>query len=158
MKIILSLLFFFSFPQSYFNGESSSFDRKLFYESLMSDEIKRIDQQLENIKTLPPIDKEAFEGALLMKKAGLINNKKEKLNLFKSGKNNLETAISKDPENCEYRFLRLIIQENAPKILEYTNHITEDCNLIKLKYKNTPEILKKNILNYSRNSLNLRLS
>ena len=64
-----------------------------------------------------------FTGALLMKKAGFNAPPAIKLHLFKSGHKMLEAAIRNNPENAEFRFLRLIIQEHAPGILGYKNDI-----------------------------------
>ncbi len=45
---------------------------------------------------------------------------------FATGKNQLEAAISADPNNAELRFLRLTVQEHAPSFLGYNNALEED--------------------------------
>jgi hypothetical protein len=50
--------------------------------------------------------------------------------MFKSGRSKLESAITKDKENTEYRFLRLIIQEHAPRIVKYRNELEKDSKWI----------------------------
>ncbi len=116
-----------------------------------------VNQQLKLLSNSSIKEKDAFEGALLMKKAELVKEKKEKLELFKAGKSKLEAAILKDAKNCEFRFLRLIIQEHAPKILKYQNNINEDAKFIKNNFSSNPEHLKKLIQEYSKSSLNLKL-
>ena len=65
----------------------------------------------------------AKKGALLMKKASLVRKPGDKLKVFKEGSKLLEAEIAKLPKRIEYRFLRLIIQENCPKFLNYSNNI-----------------------------------
>jgi hypothetical protein len=158
MNLLLHFTLLFSFiiqPNS--EVKPKQFDRDLFYKSIISNDLNLVEKQLECLNILTSPDKEALQGALLMRKSGLLMDKKEKLDLFKKGRSLLESSILKNSENCEYHFLRLIIQENAPKVLGYNKNINEDCKIIQNCYKNTPEILKKNIIDFSKNSLNLRI-
>lgn len=93
-----------------------------------------------------------------MKKAGLVKNVKSKLKLFKEGHHKLEEAIEKDNSNIEYRFLRLIIQENAPDILNYNKDIKKDSAFIKENYKNLPVVVRDAIEDYSKKSKVLKLN
>jgi len=93
-----------------------------------------------------------------MKKSGLVKSAAQKLNLFKEGKKKLEKAISVDQENGEYRFLRLMIQENCPPILKYNSQIQEDLKKVKSSYKSFDSILKSAVLNYSKKSKYLKES
>ncbi|HZE83994.1 MAG TPA: hypothetical protein VE035_06765 [Puia sp.] len=97
-------------------------------------------------------EKEAYEGALLMKKAGLAARAKDKLKLFKSGYVKLETSIARDSSNIEYRFLRLAIQEHAPKIVNYNKDLKKDSQDIYLYYSRSAPVVQKAILEYSKNS------
>ena len=45
---------------------------------------------------------------------------------FKREKENLEKLISKNPNNVHLKYVRLVIQEKLPKILNYYSHIKED--------------------------------
>src|SRR5207253_3424423 len=101
-------------------------------------------------------DKPAFEGALLMKKAELANGPGKKLNLFKDGHKKLEAAIKKDDDNAEYRFLRLMIQEHAPKMLGYKEDLQKDSAYIRQSYKKLPAEVQEAIINYSKTSKILR--
>jgi len=49
-----------------------------------------------------------------------------KFSYFNAGKADLENAIKKEPKNPEFRYLRLLIQLNAPYFLNYNDRITED--------------------------------
>ena len=69
----------------------------------------------------------AASEALLSKYAQGIKNKKEEFDVAVS---QLEKIIKNNPENIELYFIRLSIQENAPKILKYHNNINEDKSFI----------------------------
>jgi hypothetical protein len=92
-----------------------------------------------------------------MKKAGMAGKAKEKLSLFKSGRSKLESSISKDNTNTEYRFLRLLIQEHAPKVVKYRNKLEEDTQNIQANYKNLSPILQQVILDYCKKSTILKI-
>lgn len=132
-------------------------DRSAFYTAIASDNITVIDAQLAVLKTASGADKDAFEGALLMKKAGLVAKTKEKMSLFKAGRGKLEIAIDKENNNAEYRFLRLLIQENAPKIVNYRSDVTDDIAVIKANYKALPASVQQAIADYSKKSKALKL-
>jgi hypothetical protein len=92
-----------------------------------------------------------------MKKSGFEKTPKEKLELFKQGKTLLEKEISSNAKNTEYRFLRLIIQENAPAILKYQSNIVEDAKWIKANYSSLATDVKNSIVSYAKTSKNLDL-
>ncbi|MEJ0102320.1 MAG: hypothetical protein WDO19_07125 [Bacteroidota bacterium] len=134
-------------------GHAQSFNRKEFYSVMASGTVETVNEQINLLKNSPPIpltDKEAFEGALLMKKAGLVSGAGKKLNLFKNGHRKLEAAIKKDGENAEYRFLRLMIQEHAPGILGYKDDLKKDSAYIRQSYKKLPAEVQEAIINYSK--------
>lgn len=134
-------------------------DKAGFYNALSSNSTALLDEQLQLVRSANVPEKEAYEGALLMKKAGLINGTaKEKLNLFRSGNKLLEASIARNPKNIEYRFLRLIIQEHAPRVLKYRANVEEDSDLIRRNYKNLGDTLQDIILDYSKNSKALQLA
>ncbi len=131
-------------------------DRSAFYSAMASDKLEEINVQLNNLKSSSASDKEAFEGALLMKKAGLVAKTKDKLSLFKEGRKKLEALIKRDNDNIEYCFLRLIIQEHAPKALNYKDDIDHDSKLIRSGYKNLPAVVQQAIADYSKKSKALK--
>ncbi|MEO6720100.1 MAG: hypothetical protein ABIN67_07025 [Ferruginibacter sp.] len=128
------------------------FDVATFYAAFSKNDTDQLNALLTELNETSVPAKEAYEGALLMKKAGLLSKAKEKLKLFKSGREKLEAAIKKDPDNYEYRFLRLIIQENVPKIVRYKSNIKEDGALIRSSYKKLPPIVQQAIRDYSKTS------
>ena len=89
---------------------------------------------------------------MLTKKASFEKAVQSKIKSFKAGATLLETEISKFPKQTEYRFLRLCIQENCPKILGYNKNIQEDVLLISTNYSQQSNLLKKIIYDYAKNS------
>ena len=150
-------MIFFSSPISLLQAQhqNQNFDKAAFYKVLESGDLSTIELQLKNIKDLPAAD--AFEGALLMKKSGMLSKAKDKLNSFKAGRAKLEGAIAKDNKNAEYRFLRIIIQEHAPKVVKYKLNITDDSKYVQANYKSLSPALQQIILEYSQQSTFLKL-
>jgi hypothetical protein len=135
-----------------------SFDKSAFYAVMETGNLKDIDAQLSLVRESIITEKNAYEGALLMKKSGIVTKTNEKLSLFKSGRSKLESSILKDNSNIEYRFLRLIIQEHAPKVVKYRNEIKEDSNLIRTHFKNLSPLLQQLINEYSEKSTALKIA
>lgn len=76
-------------------------------------------------------------------------NPLKKMSYFNEGKTFLETAVKNEPDNLEIRLMRLITQESAPKILGYSQNITEDKIFLTRSYNNTnDEDLKIYIKDY----------
>lgn len=157
MRLRLVYFFIFSIAAAQVFSQPLNFDKQHFYKVLSKDNIDEIDVQLAKLEGIVMTEKNAYEATLLMKKAGLVKNSKEKLRLFKSGREKLESAISKNNSNIEYRFLRVIIQEHAPKIVKYHHKLDEDTALISSMYKNLSQDLQAIILDYSRSSKFLRI-
>jgi hypothetical protein len=152
IKIFLNLLLLFFFFNVMANTKKAAFDKGAFYSAMAADDINSINTQLTIVKTSSINEKEAYEGALLMKKAGLVTKAQEKLSLFKAGRNKLEAAIKKDKENAELSFLRLIIQEHAPKIVEYRNNINADVSTIRSNFKTLSPVVQQAINDYTKKS------
>lgn len=146
---IVLLLGCFSLTKSQTGASKNS-----FYEALSGQNVKAIDEELNKLQKNSST--EAFSGALLIKKSGLSPSPKDRLNLFKKGHSELESAIKKDSSNCEFRLLRLMIQENSPKILQYHGEIKKDASYLRKNYERVPASLKKVILDYSKNSKELK--
>src|SRR6266571_2094169 len=92
--ILLSLLFT-DFQQTKATG-FRSLDRKAFYNVLKLGNADAINDEIAAVQSSNIKGKDAFEGTLLMKKAGLLKVPKEKLENFKKGRIKLETAIKND--------------------------------------------------------------
>ncbi|MDO6429990.1 hypothetical protein Q4E93_05310 [Flavitalea sp. BT771] len=128
------------------------FDRATYYKVLKNGGLAEADRELSDLEGLRSPGKEAFRGALLMKKAGLLHKAKDKLDQFKKGRIDLETVIHLDSQNTEYRFLRLIIQEHAPKITKYHDQLKEDSEYVRQHYKELPGVVQRVVRDYSKTS------
>ncbi|MEO7313045.1 MAG: hypothetical protein ABIX01_21845 [Chitinophagaceae bacterium] len=128
------------------------FNRSAFYSVLATGTASDIETQLNVVNGSAITEKEAYTGTLLMKKAELVAKAKDKLKFFKSGRSKLEASILKDIENTEYRFLRLIIQEHAPKVVKYRGEVAEDSQLIRSNFKSLSPSLQEVIIDYSKKS------
>jgi len=134
------------------NAHPQKFEKAEFYAVMKSATLDAINTELEAIKDAPEKERDGYEGALLMRKAGLLKKPKDRLSFFKQGRIKLETALLADPDNTEFHFLRLIIQEHAPKIVKYHSDIEKDKALIIKSFKNLSLAVRHAILDYSENS------
>jgi hypothetical protein len=132
-------------------------NRQAFYKAMQEENKALVNAQLKELKSAPAEIKNAFMGAMTMKSAGIGGSPTTKLKLFKQGHNMLEAAIKQDPNNAEYRFLRLMIQENAPGILGYKDDEQKDSELIRKSYRSLSGELQQTIADYSKKSKVLKL-
>ena len=146
--LILILLSVFVQAQS----SSPKFDKVAFYTVMKIDDSLKINEQLTILTIYKIKEKDIYVGALLMKKAGMITNLKIKLKDFKAGRKKLEDVLVKDSANTEYHFLRLMIQENAPKILNYNTEIDKDNLYIRKNFKSLSKELQEIVMDYSKHS------
>ncbi|CAN5452926.1 hypothetical protein BH11BAC3_BH11BAC3_14210 [soil metagenome] len=140
------------------NQLHQSFDRSALYEAMKSTQLSEVTTALTDLEKTNLPDKLAYEGALLMKKAALLSKPIDKLHSFKAGKEKLETAIQQNPDNIEYRLLRIMIQENAPKIVRYKNDLDIDGQLVNASYKKLPFAAQSAAVDYSKNSKVLHIT
>lgn len=152
MRYGFLILFFFALGSS-----KAAFDKKAYFACMYTTDVAFIDQQLRSVQSLSGVEKDAYEGAMLMKKAEVVPNKLTKLELFKEGKAKLEAAILKNAHSIEFRILRLIIQEHAPGFLGYNKSLQDDAKFIKSHFPSCTEVLKKIIQDYSKTSQYLKL-
>ena len=157
VKVVFNLLLFFSFTVVQGKSQNNGFDRPAFYHAIKYAKAEEIDAQIKIVKGSLAPGKEAYEGILLMKRSDLLSKAKDKLNMFKAGRSKLESSIAKDKDNIEYRFLRLIIQEHAPKIVKYRNELDEDRRLIQTNFKKLDPFLQQTITDYSKYSKVLKI-
>ncbi|RAR71539.1 hypothetical protein [Flavobacterium aciduliphilum] len=90
----------------------------------------------------------AYKGASIALKARYTKQIKQKKSFFIEGVKLLEDALKNDPNNLEIRLIRLSIQENTPKILNYKNNIDEDKRLLLSSFYKQNQSLKEYIKNY----------
>ena len=136
------------------NGKTlpQKFDKAAFYAAMSSADLDEVNKELDVLTASSTPTTEGYEGALLMRKAGLVKRPAEKLKHFKAGRIKFETALLNDKNNPEFRFLRFAIQEHAPKIVKYNKDIEVDKQFILKEYKNLPSVVQQAILGYTKNS------
>ncbi|MCE7064140.1 hypothetical protein [Dyadobacter sp. CY326] len=128
-------------------------DRQAFYKTLSSGDEASIDKAIAGLEKQKLTSRvSAYKGALMMKKAGFIKGAKGKVKTFKEGAALLENEIKGSPDNMEYRFLRLTVQENAPKILKYNKQLDEDKQAIVSNFDKLESDLKAVISDYAKHS------
>lgn len=149
MNLIVLMLFF-----------TTSFSSS-FYEAFESKSLSQIELTLAELEISTQKDATtllAYKGALLTKKASFAKTPMQKLKLFREGAATLNQAIEKSPNNAEFRFLRLVIQENAPAILGYNKNKTEDAVVVIKYYDSLPVTLRNYIKKYTAQSKILKSS
>lgn len=152
ISLIFTLLLLLTAALPYAQTGTEAFNRTAFYDAFASNDVSTIEKELDIVGKSSQDGKEAFEGALMMKKAGLIKGASHKLKTFKSGREKLENMLDKHADNAEFRFLRLMIQEKAPKILGYDKQLEEDHKYVVKHFSTMHEAAQKAILNYSKSS------
>ena len=136
----------------------ASFSKSEFFKVISSNDAAGLTKMIDKIQKLSQSsDQMAYLGTLKMKKAEYLKTPKDKLAVFKEGKELLEKAILKNNKNAEYRFLRLIIQENAPKVLKYNANIKEDVKVVASEYLSFASEVKSAVVNYSKTSASLKI-
>lgn len=156
-KLIVSLLCLLAI----FVGQAKplgaqGFDKETFYAAMASASMEQINDELTVVRAASIHEKDAYEGALLMRKSGLLKKAADKLKAFKAGRIKFETALQDDGDNAEYRFLRLTIQEHAPRVVKYYKELEKDSQFIQKAYKNLSPVVQRAILDYSKTSKVLR--
>ena len=130
----------------------AGFDRAAYYTAFANGQAAELDEQIKKTSSLSGQERDAFEGALLMRKAGTAFSPAQKLSLFKKGGKKLEAAIKADPQNVEFRFLRLMVQENAPKIVGYKDNIKADSEMVKNSLSSLSKSTQNAVNSYAKKS------
>lgn len=153
LSILISLFTFLPFNAISKDHLLITFDKKQYYTIFASSDLTSINSEIKLLAS--NLGQTAYEGALLMKKAGIVGNPKDKLSLFKEGKTKLEAAIKSSPNAIEFLFLRYMIQENSPSFLGYTSNLENDKKKIITNYTSFEEAVKEAIQTYSKTSKTL---
>lgn len=103
--------------------------RELFFSEMSESNCELIIAKAKPKSSENPVLK-AYEGACTASLAEFGYNPAKKLSLFNEGKNLINEAVLKDPNNPEIRLLRLTIQLEAPGFLNYNSNIDEDKKLV----------------------------
>ena len=94
--------------------------------------------------------KRAYKGASIMMYAKYsVKNVRE---LLKEGREWVEEALNKEPENIEIRLVRLSLQEHLPKIVPYHKNIDEDKKVILDSFYSQSKLLQKYLQDYIQSS------
>ena len=149
--IFFLIISFITLALSAFSADISGLSPDI-YEVMQSGDSIKINVALAALEKSTVKEKDAYKGTLLMKKSGMLKSGMEKLSVFKQGRKLLEATIKLDSANAEYRFLRLMIQENVPDFLNYHSKKEVDAKLIKESYPNLPLYVREAIKKYSKNS------
>jgi len=136
---------------------ANGLNREAFYKAMEENEKELVNTQLEELKTAPEELRQAFIGAMMMKRASFVAAAGVKLRYFREGHKMLESAIKKDPDNVEYRFLRLMIQEHTPPVVGYRGDIQKDSEFIRKSYKSLSPEIQQFIADYNKKSKFLKL-
>lgn len=158
MRLITIFAFFLILSDMAVQGRQKlkTFDRSAFYKVMASGSLATIDAELTIVAAADISEKEAYKGALFMKKAGLLKKAADKLKIFKAGYILLESALKKDSTNGEYHFLRLTIQEHVPRTVKYYKDLERDRLYVQNTFKDLSPVIQKAIIDYSKNSKVLR--
>ena len=87
-----------------------------------------------------------------MKRAELLKEAAEKINTFKIGHKNLESVITRDSGNAEVRFLRIMVQEHSPKMMNYHADLSKDVAYLRKNFKTLDADARRAVLDYSKTS------
>ena len=128
-------------------------DKQAFYDALAGRSKEILEAEISKLEGEKSSSlKNAYTGALLMKKAEFEKGAGNKVKIFKKGANLLEDEITENPGNVEYRFLRLTIQEHAPAILKYNKEIEKDKRVVLSGFEKLEPGLQKIVKKYSNGS------
>jgi hypothetical protein len=137
----------------FYSFVGQTIDKKTYYDTLGSDSLEALNKMMVQVEQEKSSSlNNAYKGVLIAKKASFTKNAVEKLKSFKEGVRMLEQEIKLHPNLVELRFLRLTLQENTPKILNYKDNINEDVKAISQGYAKLGKDLKSIIGKYAKKS------
>jgi hypothetical protein len=151
-RIIFALLLLLTGMVVLSKSSQQKLDKAAFYAVMDGGNLDEVNKEIDIVAASSSPEKDGFTGALLMRKAGLMKLPAQKLKFFKAGRIKFDTAVSSDKDNVEYHFLRLAIQEHAPKIVKYNRDIEADKKIIITAYKNLSPVVQHAIMDYTKNS------
>jgi hypothetical protein len=119
------------------------------YDALASDSESLINIAIETLEGKNDFLSKGYKGALYMKSAQFEFTPWSKLKRFKEGRIILDNQISIHKDNPELRFIRLMIQENCPSLLGYSDSVEVDAKIVLAGYEQMSDLLKKRIREYA---------
>lgn len=152
MKIILHTMCFLAFTIVFQDLSTIRKDYVLAVEDEQS--TRELHQALTSVAQDGDYVLLAYKGAVSTLMAKHAKKIRDKRAFFKEGANLIDYAIEQEPDNIELRYIRLSVQENAPKIVGYDQNIPEDKQVLITNFKNVNSSeLKALIRNYVSQSL-----
>lgn len=148
IKMVWKALFFLLLLFTVRFAHAAIPDKAAFYAAMTAGDITEIDKELAALTD----NEQGYAGALLIRKASLAPKVKDKLKLFKEGRIKLEAALLNDPDNTEYHFLRLSIQEHAPGIVKYKANLEADKAFLIKHFSELSLVVQRAVKDYSKNS------
>lgn len=129
MRIVFTIFVFFAFIEAH--AQTNLDEIRLNYIKALSDK-NLCGKMLEELdsKKQQPIYLSYLGGFQAIWAKHLINPI-SKLKTFNKGKENIESAIQKDSDNPELRYIRLSVQKNAPFFLGYNDMVKTDTEFLK---------------------------
>lgn len=104
---------------------------------------------INKYKSSTKVSVQAYVISLEMKQAEYKLFPWQKLKIFNKGKQKLEQLIIENEKNADLRYIRLVIQEQLPKLLNYSSEIENDKLFLSelLKIKDSTDYLDPYIKN-----------
>lgn len=151
-RIIFALLLLFPATFVLSNSIQQKLDKAAFYEVMDRGNLDAVEKEIDVVNNSSSTEKDGYVGALLMRKADLQKLPAQRLKSFKAGRIKFDTAIAADADNVEFHFLRLAIQEHAPKIVKYNKDIESDKKTVIKGYKSLAPAVQHAIVDYTKKS------
>lgn len=146
-KLMLLWLFFAVFTAS------AEIDKGAFFEAFGSSSASKVIAQREKLEKMKQsTEVNAYLGAIMMKEAKFKSSAAAKLKHFTKGRVLLEAQIKNNSSSVEFRVLRLMIQENCPFILGYSDNIDSDAAYITKKFASLEKTIQTVVLSYAQKS------
>jgi hypothetical protein len=120
--------------------------RKLYTTASSSESnAKEFAAKLEEVSKVDNKTLVAYKGASLTIVSKLEKKVSDKSKKFKEGSSLIEYAVANEPNSIEIRMIRLSVQENVPKIVNYRRNKKEDATFLLDHYKEQTGALKNYI-------------
>jgi len=145
MKTLFSFILFLFFS----SNPSISEIRKLYLSAMNSESnAKEFVSKLADVTKGDNKTLVAYKGASLTIASKLEKKVSDKSKKFKEGSNLIEYAVANEPNNIEIRLIRLSVQENVPKIVNYRANKKEDTKFLLDHYSEQSGALKTYVGNF----------
>lgn len=90
---------------------------------------KALEKIIKNTSYINNAVSEAYKGLCQTMMAEYVFWPMSKISNFNKGKERINHTISASPDNCELRYIRLLVQLNAPAFLNYNHEVLVDFDM-----------------------------